>query len=197
MNNQTCPNSSVIIIPSETVDPEAPVGAAPVSGTAIHCSIKCAFTVFSGILCLVLFFSNNIVILKEFILGKTIVSTNLRPEEPQHLPAIVLCNLSAFKDPELNTANLDDYLKNTLDLQGVLLSIVLDPFQSEDKTDVYNKTYKSKDLEIQSIYSYIRGHCYVFKYNETVIRKENKCNEGNSYSANIKSVITLAYFVLL
>ena len=118
------------------------------------------------IICLICFFANNYVILKQFISGKTIIASNYKLEEPLFFPAILICNFSAYKESEMPTIDLDDYVKNTFKLSDALDSITLG---DGDEDVLYNKTYRSENMKIESIYTYFRGHCFKFYLNKKVM----------------------------
>ena len=129
----------------------------------------------AAVICFILFFANSFLIFEEFLSGKTILASNNKPEKSLYFPIIIICNLSAYKYSEMATLELNDYLNNTFVIEDVLESITLG--DARNPVQIYNKTYRSEILSISSLYTYYRGHCYKFIYNEKV---SILCNFKNS-----------------
>ena len=144
----------------------------PIFGNSNMDQCNYAFKTLATIICLICFFANNFIILKQFISGKTIIASNFKAEEPLFLPAILICNFSAYKEIEVPTIDLDHYFNNTFRLSTALGSITLVDIEGQGNNDeavLYNKTYRSENIKIESIYTYFRGHCYKFQFKKKVI----------------------------
>lgn len=130
------------------------------------CTITNALKTLTAIICLIGFFANNFAILKQFASGKTILSINLKESEALYLPAIVICNFSAYIESKRASVGVDDYLNNTLKLSNILLSVTFD--DKYEKNPLYPKRKISDNLTVESVYSYYRGHCYLVRYSRMV-----------------------------
>ena len=122
--------------------------------------------------CLILFFANSFVIFKQCISGRTIVFSDFNEKEDQiYFPLIVICNYSAYKNTELAKLNLDNYRRNTLEINEILDSVYLGFLYNH--TDLINETFHSEDLKVWPILTYYRGSCYCYKYKKKVICNKN------------------------
>ena len=130
---------------------------------------KCNYVVntLATLICLIGFFANNFVILKQFVTGKTFIASSFKAEEPLLFPAIVMCNFSAYKELEIQKIDLDDYFRNTFKLSDALESITF--YVNDLEVVLYNKTYRSESITIESIHTYYRGRCYKFHLKNKVI----------------------------
>ena len=120
------------------------------------------------IICLILFFANSFVIFKQCISGKTIVFSDFNVKEDEiYFPLIVICNYSAYKNPNLAELSLDEYRRNTLDINEILDSVYLGFLNNY--TDIINETFHSENIKVWPILTYYRGSCYGYKYKKKVI----------------------------
>ena len=126
--------------------------------------------------CLILFFTNNLVIFNQFASHKAIIASNLRYDDKLLFPAILLCNTSAFKNSKVSKMDLKYYFANTLILSDALLSISIksvgEGIELEEKTDaekiIYNSSYTSELLQIDRLSTLYRGSCYKIEYKKQV-----------------------------
>ena len=102
------------------------------------------------IICLILFFANSYVIFQQCISGKTIVFSDFNFEQDQiHFPLIVICNYSSYKNTELTRLNVNDYRRNTLDIEMILDSVTLGYLSNY--TYLMNDTFHSTSLSVWPI----------------------------------------------
>ena len=136
--------------------------------------LKYVIKTLAAILCITLFLVNNYVIFNQFASGKTIVCSNIKYEEKLSFPTFVICNASAFKNPKVLTVDLEEYLKDTFKLSDTLISItVAGGYGSSDKPIndeiLYNATQISPHIQIESVHTLYRGHCYRVEYQKKVM----------------------------
>ena len=126
--------------------------------------------------CLILFFTNNLVIFNQFASHKAIIASNLRYDDKLLFPAILLCNTSAFKNSKVPKMDLKYYFANTLILSDALISISIksvgEGIELEEKTDeekiIYNSSYTSELIQIDRLSTLYRGSCYKIEYKKQV-----------------------------
>ena len=123
----------------------------------------------AALICLVLFFINNYVLLKQFAADQTVTTTNIKWLETELMPSIIICSSTAYKNPRVTSIDMDSYINNTFKLSEALISIDLGSEDNElgsswnDKV-LWNLTYISSDVTLDPVYTYYRGTCYKFKY---------------------------------
>ena len=125
--------------------------------------------------CLVLFFTNNLVIFNQFASHKAIIASNARYDDKLLFPAILLCSSSAFKNSKVPTMDLKYYLANTFILSDALLSISIksggEGVELDEQIDteiVYNSSYTSELIQIERLSTLWRGSCYRIEYKKQV-----------------------------
>ena len=124
------------------------------------------------IICLGLFFANSYAIFTKFASKNTIIASNTIHEPRLLLPAIVLCNASGYKNPELSNVDFKGYISNTIELSDILIAVYLYHGNSYQYPSIlYNVTYKSQEINVDPILTYIRGRCYKFTYARQVFQK--------------------------
>ena len=120
------------------------------------------------IICLILFFANSFVIFQQCISGKTIVFSDFNFEQDKiHFPLIVICNYSSYKNTELTRLNVNDYRRNTLDIEMILDSVTLGYLSNY--TYLMNDTFHSTSLSVWPISTFYRGRCYSYKFQKEVV----------------------------
>ena len=135
---------------------------------------SCLIKTIAVITCLALFFVNNFVIFQQFASRKSVTAMNYKYQPTLLLPVIIICNGSAYKNPRMSSVDLEYYLNNTFKLFDALDSITSgeeggSSGQPDEELVLYNSTYKSKFIHIDSIFTYYRGHCYSVKYRNKVM----------------------------
>ena len=125
--------------------------------------------VVATIICLILFFANSFFIFKQVISGKTIILSDFNSEEERILfPLIVICNYSAYKNSKFETLSLDEYRRNTLDIEDVLEEVYLGFSDSDNISYLNISTNRSENLRIRPISTYFRGRCYGYQFRKKV-----------------------------
>ena len=123
----------------------------------------------AALICLILFVINNYVLFLQFAERQTVASTNVEWRPTEIFPNIIICNSSAFKNNRMSSIDMKSYLNNTFELSEALISIDLGNEDNEigssnhDAT-LWNSTYISNDVILDSVTTYYRAHCYKFKY---------------------------------
>jgi len=116
--------------------------------------------------CLIFFFANSYLIFEEFASGKTILASKFMEKQSVYFPIMIICSYSPYRESEMATLALSDYLNNTLKIEDILESISVGDARSSSL--IYNNTYHSEILGVSPIYTYYRGICYAFKYKKKV-----------------------------
>ena len=125
------------------------------------------------IICWGLFFANTYPIFIKYASKNTIIASNTIHESRLLLPAIVLCNASGYKNPELSNSDIKEYINNTVELSDILIAIATyndDPYGGPS-TIHYNLTYQSPEINVDPILTNFRGRCYKFTYTRKVFHK--------------------------
>ena len=124
------------------------------------------------IICLGLFFANSYAIFTKFTSKNTIIASNTIHESRLLLPAIVLCNGSGYKNPQLSNVDYKEYINNTVELSDLLIAVYSYYGNSHQNPSIlYNLTYKSQEINVDPILTYIRGRCYKFTYARQVFHR--------------------------
>ena len=133
------------------------------------------------IICLGLFFANSYAIFTKFASKNTIIASNTIHESKLLLPAIVLCNASGYKNPELSNVDFKEYINNTVELSDILIAVYSYYGNSyQNPSILYNLTYKSQEINVNPVLTYIRGRCYKFTYSRQVFNKYMILTKSNN-----------------
>ena len=123
----------------------------------------------AALICLILFVINNYVLFLQFAERQTVASTNVEWKPTEMFPNIIICNSSAYKNYRMSSIDMKSYLNNTFEISEALISIDLgnennEIGSSDHDATLWNSSYISNDVILDSVITYYRGHCYKFKY---------------------------------
>ena len=128
----------------------------------------------AAFICVALFIANSYVIFKQFASHNTILAANYIVEDTLKFPTLIICNASAYKNPEFPDFRLGSYLNNTIALSDFLIAITQPDKNKEagcmeNEVILYNNTYSSNNITVEAIRSYYRGNCFKVEYIKKVI----------------------------
>ena len=120
----------------------------------------CKLMKFSAcIICFLCFIANSYMIFLDFANNTTIISTTVIPSPGDVLesPTLLLCNTSAFKQPDLYTS-LDGYKNNTMGLNDFLIDVL---FVKGTLTNFFNVKPVSIKESVKEIETMFHGTCFL------------------------------------
>ena len=124
----------------------------------------------TGIFCVAGFCVYSIAIFYQFISGRTITSHNIDKHSKLWLPSITLCNISGFKKPIDEHADIefDKYLNYTIELHEII-SVIW--YTNQNGEIEYNSPpfNNSKLFTISTTFSAFKGRCYTIEYKKKVM----------------------------
>ena len=128
----------------------------------------------AALICVALFIANSYVIFKQFASHNTILAAKYIEEETLRFPTLIICNASAYKNPEFPDFRLGSYLNNTIALSDFLIAITQPDKNKEagcmeNEAILYNNTYSSNNITVEAIRSYYRGNCFKVEYIKKVM----------------------------